>query len=84
MLPTCKIIRDSLKLSKIQTMKQKCQCCQRPLTNVMNKSRKYCSGCSVHSVELRREISKLKNDIMKLKLKLYGQKNGSERIRFKK
>jgi hypothetical protein len=62
----------------------KCECCLRRITGVvMNKNRKYCGNCALHNLKQIREISRLKNDIKKLRLKLYGQERGNERIRFK-
>lgn len=58
-----------------------CECCGKEIT--VYTCRKYCSACSVSIYKYRQKIGSLKHEIKELRIKLYGQANGSERIRFK-
>ena len=57
----------------------KCKCCRKKIEDMFN--RKYCSSCSVYTKELREKIYYYKRRFEFLNKKLYGTKNGSERIR---
>lgn len=58
--------------------KRLCECCQKRKISHHNK---YCSYCAVYTKDMRGKISGLKSRLKKLRIKVYGQKNGSERIR---
>ena len=58
-----------------------CECCRKEIT--VQTCRKYCSACSVYIWKYRQKVGSLKHEIKNLRIKLYGQANGSERIRFK-
>lgn len=62
-------------------MKKTCLCCGRIIKNIFN--RKYCNNCAIHSTDIIRRLSRANNEIERLRIALYGQKRGSERIRFK-
>ncbi len=69
---------------KIRKMNNKrCICCGRNIS-LVHLGRKYCVSCGLFTIGLRNKISALKNDLNELRVRLYGQKRGSERVRYSK
>lgn len=60
---------------------KQCQCCKKEIMNFGNK--KFCSECALYIYKLKEELWHYKTEVKKLKLIVYGQKSGAERIRFK-
>lgn len=58
-----------------------CVCCNKSIIRLINN--KYCSSCSVYTNKLRSKIGGLKTMLKTLRIKVYGQEKGSERLRWK-
>lgn len=56
-----------------------CLCCGVSLENTFK--RKYCGKCGLYTLKLRGSIDALKRDIRKLRVRLYGQTDGRQRVR---
>lgn len=63
-----------------QKKKKKCICCKKRLVNPMG-SQKYCTNCVMHTMRLRKKSADYKSSLKDLRIKVYGQKKGSERLR---
>ena len=61
----------------------KCSCCKKKIINP-HPNQKYCVSCGLYTFELRHKISYYKKKSLRLVKKFYGQKSGSERIRWNK
>lgn len=57
---------------------KKCECCK---NKIIYGNSKFCSNCSIYTFKLRIKINHIKREVRLLRIKLYGQKNGSERLR---
>lgn len=63
---------------------KRCECCRKILPNKeILSTTKYCTNCGVYVKELKRQLNYYKNKKEEYCKKLYGQKKGSEKIRWK-
>lgn len=58
----------------------KCECCHKSLKGYMP-NQKRCNACAIYVKNLVKMNGALRRQIKTLRIKIYGQKNGWERIR---
>ena len=57
---------------------KKCECCK---NTIIYGNNKFCSNCALYTKKLREKVSLTKREIKLLRIKMYGQNKGWERIR---
>lgn len=59
---------------------KRCECCKQELEDQIG-GQKYCEHCALYTLELRKEISRWKHEVIRVRRRFYGTSKGSERIR---